>query len=324
MKLQKREIQTIVGGVLAVAGLWLYQTVASYAASDSGDSLGAMLVRVQAFDKLSKDLSTQARRLHLTIPVVGPAEQEAQIRATLARLAQSSGVQLGSIKSQERSSRLASSQSSLDFQLDAGGNYESALKFINALENDDTPFQVSDLRIEAGRADRGGNSGGRPSGARGGGSSGGQRNPDGNVTMDLKVRSYLFQRVIEDKNAPKPEATPRPERPSRPEATPAPTPAPTPSGEPQKEEKKATPTPTPTPEPAVETEAPRPATGVRRFTMNMGGQSMKVSVEGRTAKIVMPDGSEQTHELSDEEYAKFQDGSFKDEVTKSGGEIVEE
>lgn len=170
---------------------WLIHARPSWGAA-SADSLGGMLAGVERCRDLRQRVSESAERLHASLPTAAPAEQEVRVREALGRLAESNGMQLGALKRLERSTRMASAQTAIDLQLELTGQYEPLIRFINALENDRMPFQVADLRVEAGQAASMGGGGG--GGGRGGG--GGERQFDGNIRCSMKVRGYVFPRVF--------------------------------------------------------------------------------------------------------------------------------
>jgi hypothetical protein len=298
MKLKQREIIVIAAGVAIVLGAWLMKPGAARAAGAASGSLAALLATIDNYGKIEEGVRRAAETLHVTLPRVEPADQEVHIREALARLSQSSKMKMGALKRLDNSSRRTKAQAAVDFQFDLTGQYDDLVKFVHAMESDTVPFQIAELRIESG----GGEEGGRR---------GGNKQADGKVRSSIKVRSYIFPRVIPEKKAEeeKPKETAR--RPRRaatedePEATPTPKPSEDrPAG--ATEEKKEEATPTPTPQAEMPQTQP---TGRKRFVMRVQGQEFQISVEGRTVTM-----NGQSREMSDEEYAKWQDGSWRDEL----------
>lgn len=302
MKLQRREIAFIIGGILVVLVFWLFQSSPGSAAAGT-DSLRGLLATVRDYEQLESRVVTRAEDLHVALPVVDPAGQEVKIREALGRLAQSSGVKLGTVKRTDSGSRSAAAQTVIDFQLDVTGNYDSLVKFIHALESDLVPFQVAELRVEP----------------EAGGGRGDKKKPEGKIRSTMKVRGYLFPRVFLEKE--KEEKKPEPRQPRRsasgeeedvPEATPPPE-----DGKPAqvKEEKKEE--ATPAPEAAVETPEPGPSRP-RRVTVKVQGMEIVIDTENRTVTM-----NGETRDIPADDWAKFEDGSWKADLP-ADAEVTEE
>lgn len=190
--MKKREVYFVIGGAVVLLGAWLVQSGPSLARAAGSGEIATQLTAIQRQHDLRTQVEAAAAQLGLTIPRVDASRQEAAVREALARLSSSNGINLGAVKRLQRASRDTAAQTTLDFQIDLTGRYDQLIAFVNALENDSTPFQINELRGRNGQN-------------------------HGDVTAVMEVRSYLFPRVFleappeEEKPEPEPEAQPQTE-----------------------------------------------------------------------------------------------------------------
>jgi hypothetical protein len=315
MKIKHRETVFIVGGILVVALAWLARAKPWAAATAGGGVVGEQLARVEQYGQLRREVVQKAEQLGVKIPTVGLPDQESAMRRELNKMAQSNGLELGSLaRLDSGGARSSAAQSVVDFQFDVKGRYDGLVKFINALERGKTPFYVMELRVTAGGGSGGGGGSAGRSGRSGGG--GGEKVHDGKIQATLKARGYLFPRVFESKSS-KDEDKPAPSASPRPSAEATPTPA-TVAAAPGAEA-----TPTPTPAAGTPTPTPAAATGrPHKITMRFQGHEIVIDLDNRTQTM---DG--QTKTMDDEEYQKamqqISDDSWRKELPPDAEVTVE-
>ena len=211
MTLNTREKRTIGIGAAALAVVFLYSVFFSDSdgsAMAARDTLAGAFDRIEEYERKRDSVARLSEELGVKIPSVAPTEQEVRIREDLQTKSRTNGLALGNLKLIDTGRRNSEAQAKpIRFRIELKGNFESVIGFIYALENADVPYVVSDVQINsstaANRSSRGGpqgaaapqNSGTPQPSGRGG------RSPTGQVSVTMKVQSYVFPDVA---IAPKP------------------------------------------------------------------------------------------------------------------------
>ena len=311
MKLARREKLTIAIGliiVLAVLGRQLLQRDPSVANADA-ETLAGALQTIDTYDGLRRQIERLQEDLGVEAPVVSIAGQEAAIRTDLSERAKKLGLKLAGMRQVETGSGRARSGRvrTVEFRLDLNGQFEGLMKLVHSLEHAKIPYIVREMKVEAGAKGAGG--------AQRGGDQNKQKKPDGNVSVTMRVQSYLFPKVFlsEVEEKPKTDSGPAPQGQPQPhDETPQATPAQAASQPTSDTQAAVTPTPSPATTPATEDSPGK--TG--RLIIKMHGQTI---IFDRTNRTVTVNG--ETHELTDEQ---FEQAEEQLENLPADAEVIEE
>lgn len=225
----REKVMVAAGCVLVLAVVaWKLLGPGGSASAGDGTTIDGAIAQLQQAAQVKDSVGGLIRELGIEIPKNIPAEQESQIRVDLARKAQECNILVISQKGIESSARGNSVKTvqMLQYRLDLYGQFDSFMKFINALEKSPIPYVVREAQFEnspkapmggdgqggqdasqgggdpnaqnaamlAGMRGRGGRRGGMMRGAEGGGGpqGQGQQQPNGRVHVTMRVQSYLF------------------------------------------------------------------------------------------------------------------------------------
>lgn len=222
MTFNTREKRTIGIGAAALAVVFLYSVFFSDSdgsAMAARDTIAGAFDRIEDYERKRASVARLSGELGIKIPSVAPTEQEVKIREDLQTKSRTTGLALGDLKLIDTGRRGSEAQAKpIRFRLELKGKFESIIGFIYALENADVPYVVSDVQINsstaANRSSRSGPQAAgapqvpatpQPSGRRG-------RSPTGQVSVTMKVQSYVFPDVaIAEKPPEEKGAEPTPE-----------------------------------------------------------------------------------------------------------------